>query len=141
MTQYKYEQTIWGLKFEDEHGQLHTIDEGLKCVIVVFPSSKAALIFPSIKHFENFGVGEYFYLRTFLEGRGFKCCWATHEVNLIRWGEYRIGAYQVMEKYLKGRKGRKLSLDEINHYMKVARAIRLMIGLQEKVDDVYLKVG
>jgi len=51
--------------------------------------------------------------------------------------EYRIGAYQVMEKYLKDRKGRKLSLDEINHYMKVAKAIRLTIELQEKVDDVY----
>jgi len=39
--------------------------------------------------------------------------------------EYRIGAYQVMDKYLKDRKGRKLSLDEINHYMKVAKAIQL----------------
>lgn len=51
------------------------------------------------------------------------------------WG-YRIGAYQVTEKYLKDRKGRKLSLDEINHYMKVAKAIRLTIELQEKIDDV-----
>jgi len=34
-----------------------------------------------------------------------------------------------MEKYLKDRKGRKLSLDEINHYMKVAKAIRLTIEL------------
>jgi predicted helicase len=50
--------------------------------------------------------------------------------------EYRIGAYQVMEKYLKDRKGRKLSLDEINHYMKVAKAIRLTIELQQKIDDV-----
>jgi hypothetical protein len=50
--------------------------------------------------------------------------------------EYRIGAYQVMEKYLKDRKGRKLSLDEINHYMKAARAIHLTIGLQEKVDEL-----
>jgi len=55
--------------------------------------------------------------------------------------EYRIGAYQVMEKYLKDRKGRSLSLDEINHYMKVARAIRLTIGLQGKVDEVYLKAA
>jgi len=47
--------------------------------------------------------------------------------------QYRIGAYQIMEKYLKDRKGRKLSLDEINHYMKVARAIRLTIGLQERL--------
>jgi len=44
--------------------------------------------------------------------------------------EYRIGAYQVMEKYLKDRKKRKLSLDEINHYLKVAKAIRLSIELQ-----------
>jgi predicted helicase len=53
--------------------------------------------------------------------------------------EYRIGAYQVMEKYLKERKrkGRKLSLDEINHYLKVAKAIRLTIDLQEKVDNLY----
>jgi len=51
--------------------------------------------------------------------------------------EYRIGAYQVMEKYLKDRKRRKLTLDEINHYMKVAKAIRLTIELQEKIDDVY----
>lgn len=52
---------------------------------------------------------------------------------------YRIGAYQVMEKYLKDRKARKLSLDEINHYMKVAKTIRLTIELQEKIDDVYSK--
>jgi len=54
------------------------------------------------------------------------------------WG-YRIGAYQVMEKYLKDRKKRKLSLDEINRYMKVAKAIRLTIELQEKIDEVYRK--
>ena len=53
--------------------------------------------------------------------------------------EYQIGAYQVMEKYLKDRKGRKLSLEEINHYMKVAKAIQLTIGLQEKIDDIYGK--
>jgi hypothetical protein len=51
--------------------------------------------------------------------------------------EYRIGAYQVMEKYLKDRKKRKLSLDEINHYMKVAKAIRLTIELQDKIDHIY----
>jgi predicted helicase len=50
--------------------------------------------------------------------------------------EYRIGAYRVMEKYLKERKGRKLSLDEINHYMKVAKAIQLTIDLQQKIDDI-----
>lgn len=54
--------------------------------------------------------------------------------------DHRIGAHQVMEKYLKDRKGRKLSLDEINHYMKVAKALRLTIGLQERIDDVYRKI-
>jgi predicted helicase len=51
--------------------------------------------------------------------------------------EYQIGAYQVMEKYLKDRKGRKLSLEEINHYMKVEKALRLTIELQTKIDEVY----
>jgi hypothetical protein len=45
-----------------------------------------------------------------------------------------------MEKYLKDRRGRKLSLDEINHYMKVAKAIRLTIGLQRTVDEVYARI-
>jgi predicted helicase len=54
--------------------------------------------------------------------------------------EYRIGAYQVMEKYLKDRKGRKLLPDEINHYTKMARAIGLTIELQEKIDKAYPKV-
>jgi len=54
--------------------------------------------------------------------------------------EYRIGAYQVMEKYLKDRKKRKLSLDEINHYMKVEKAIRLTTELQGKIEDVYRKI-
>jgi len=53
--------------------------------------------------------------------------------------KYRIGAYQVMEKYLKDRKKRKLSLEETNHYIKVAKAIRLTIELQEKIDEVYGK--
>jgi hypothetical protein len=36
---------------------------------------------------------------------------------------------------------RKLSLDEINHYMKVARAIHLMIELQGKVDRYIVYMG
>ncbi len=55
--------------------------------------------------------------------------------------EYRIGAYQVMEKYLKDRRGRKLCLDEIDHYMKVEKAIQLTIELQEKIDEVYRRSG
>ncbi|MFQ6083167.1 MAG: type ISP restriction/modification enzyme [Candidatus Aminicenantia bacterium] len=51
--------------------------------------------------------------------------------------QYRIGAYQIMQKYLKDRKARKLSLDEINQYMKVAKALRLTIELQEEIDNIY----
>jgi len=55
--------------------------------------------------------------------------------------EYRIGAYQVIEKYLKDRrKKQELSLDEIDHYMKVAKAIRLTIELQGNIDSVYAKL-
>ena len=57
-------------------------------------------------------------------------------ISKVVW-EYQIGAYQVMEKYLKDRKGRKLSLEEINHYMKVAKAIRLTIELQTKIDIIF----
>nr|QNO50882.1 hypothetical protein CGMOHENL_00025 [Methanosarcinales archaeon ANME-1 ERB6] len=49
--------------------------------------------------------------------------------------EYRIGAYQVMEKYLKDRKKRELSLEEIEHYMRVAKAIERTIEVQGKVEE------
>ena len=51
--------------------------------------------------------------------------------------EYQIGGYQVMAKYLKDRKKRELSLEEIEHYMKVAKAIERTIEVQEKVEKVY----
>jgi hypothetical protein len=52
--------------------------------------------------------------------------------------EYRIGAYLVLEKYLKDRKKekRKLSLEEIEHYRKVAKAIEWTIEVQGVVDEV-----
>ncbi len=37
--------------------------------------------------------------------------------------EYLIFTLVRMDKYLKDRNGRKLSLDEINHYMKAAKAV------------------
>ncbi|MEA2066263.1 MAG: type ISP restriction/modification enzyme, partial [Thermotogota bacterium] len=49
--------------------------------------------------------------------------------------EYRIGAYQVMAKYLKDRKGRELPLEEIEHYMEVAAAIKRTIEVQEEIDE------
>ena len=55
--------------------------------------------------------------------------------------EYQIGGYQVMAKYLKDRKKRELSLEDIEHYMKVAKAIARTIEVQEKVVDVFGNVG
>ena len=49
--------------------------------------------------------------------------------------EYRIGAYQVMDKYLKDRKGRELSKEEIEHYMRVAKAVERTIEVQGKVEE------
>jgi len=45
----------------------------------------------------------------------------------------------VMDKYLENRKKdkRKLSLEEIEHYMKVAKAIERTIDLQRKADKMY----
>ena len=53
--------------------------------------------------------------------------------------EYRIGAYQVMAKYLKDRKKRELPLEKIEHYMKVAKAIARTIEVQGEVDEVFGK--
>ncbi len=50
---------------------------------------------------------------------------------------YQIGGYQVLAKYLKDRKKRVLSLEEIEHYRKVAKAIERTIVVQGEVEDVF----
>jgi hypothetical protein len=50
--------------------------------------------------------------------------------------EYQIGGYQVMAKYLKDRKKRELSLEEIEHYMRVAKAIARTKEVQGEVEEV-----
>jgi len=49
--------------------------------------------------------------------------------------EYRIGAYQVAEKYLKDRKKRELFLEEIEHYRVVAKAIERTIEVQGRIEE------
>ncbi|MDI6787892.1 MAG: N-6 DNA methylase [Planctomycetota bacterium] len=51
--------------------------------------------------------------------------------------EYYIGGYPVLDKYLKSRKGRMLTKDEIDHFLKTATAIKHTIELQEKIDKIY----
>ena len=51
--------------------------------------------------------------------------------------EFHIGGYQVLDKYLKSRKGRKLSLDEINHVAAVADSLAFTIDQMAKIDSAY----
>lgn len=51
--------------------------------------------------------------------------------------EYQIGGYQVCEKWLKDRKGRLLSVEEIKHYCQVVTALKKTIDIQSKIDSIY----
>lgn len=50
------------------------------------------------------------------------------------WG-YHIGGYQVCQKWLKDRKGRQLSYDDLTHYRGIVAALARTIGLQAAIDD------
>jgi len=50
---------------------------------------------------------------------------------------FHIGGYQVLDKYLKSRKGRKLSLDELNHIGAVADSLAFTIEQMAKIDKAY----
>ncbi len=52
---------------------------------------------------------------------------------------FHIGGYQVLDKYLKSRKERVLSLDEINHVAAVADSLAFTIGQMAKIDLAYKK--
>jgi len=49
--------------------------------------------------------------------------------------EFQIGGYQVLNKWLKDRKGRKLSFDDIRHYQQVVVALAETIRLMQEIDD------
>lgn len=48
--------------------------------------------------------------------------------------EFRIGGYQVLQKWLKDRKGRKLSFEDIQHYQRIVVAIRETLRLMAEID-------
>ncbi|MBK7779592.1 MAG: hypothetical protein IPJ58_02155 [Ardenticatenia bacterium] len=54
---------------------------------------------------------------------------------------FHIGGYQVCEKWLKGRKGRTLSQDDIEHYQKIVVAISETIRIMKEIDEVIDKHG
>ncbi|MBW2006029.1 MAG: GIY-YIG nuclease family protein, partial [Deltaproteobacteria bacterium] len=54
--------------------------------------------------------------------------------------EYQIGGYQVCNKWLKDRKKRLLSLDDIKHYCKIVTSLQKTIEVQKAIDDIYPEV-
>jgi hypothetical protein len=54
--------------------------------------------------------------------------------------QYQIGGYQVCDKWLKDRKGRVLSLDDIRHYCKVVTSIGKTIQIQKAIDEIFPEV-
>ena len=54
--------------------------------------------------------------------------------------EYQIGGYQVCDKWLKDRKGKSLTLDDVRHYCKIVSALKKTIEIQKEIDKLYPKV-
>jgi len=50
---------------------------------------------------------------------------------------YRVGGYQVCEKWLKDRKERRLDVDDIRTYCRIVTALGLTIEIQQKIDSLY----
>lgn len=50
---------------------------------------------------------------------------------------YQIGGYQVCDKWLKDRKERILTLDEIQTYCRIVTSIQKTIEIQKTIDEVY----
>ncbi len=51
--------------------------------------------------------------------------------------EYRIGGYQVCEKWLKDRRERRLELEDVRTYCRIITALARTIAVQEEIDALY----
>ncbi len=54
--------------------------------------------------------------------------------------QYQIGGYQVCYKWLKDRKGRILSLDDMKHYCNIVTSLEKTIGIQKVIDNIYPEI-
>ncbi len=54
--------------------------------------------------------------------------------------EYQIGGYRVCDKWLKDRKGKRLSLNDIKHYCKIVTALQKTIEIQKAIDNIYPEI-
>ena len=57
-------------------------------------------------------------------------------IDLEVWN-YHIGGYQVLDKWLKDRKGRYLSAEDIKHYCRIVTALAKTIEIQKEIDTLY----
>jgi hypothetical protein len=55
--------------------------------------------------------------------------------------EFHIGGYQVCQKWLKDRRGRELSAEDIAHYQKIVVALKETIRLMSEVEEVIESAG
>ena len=53
---------------------------------------------------------------------------------------YYIGGYQVLDKWLKVRKGRVLSLEDQLHFRKIITSLTQTIDIQKRIDKFYPEV-
>ncbi len=54
--------------------------------------------------------------------------------------QYQIGGYKICEKWLKDRKGRNLTLSEIQTYCKIATSLQRTIEIQAVIDELYPEI-
>jgi hypothetical protein len=52
-----------------------------------------------------------------------------------------VGGYQVCQKWLKDRKGRMLSYDDLRHYGFIVAALRETIGVMKEIDEALAAHG
>ncbi|NIA14644.1 MAG: DNA methyltransferase, partial [Nitrospiraceae bacterium] len=55
--------------------------------------------------------------------------------------EFHVGGYQVCHKWLKDRKGRLLSFDDIHHYVKIVSALGETISVMKAIDTAVNRHG
>lgn len=68
-----------------------------------------------------------------------KTCYFTGVTNEIY--TFTIGGYQICNKYLKDRKGRKLSKDEISHYINTIDVIDATMATMQEIDATIERHG
>jgi hypothetical protein len=66
----------------------------------------------------------------------FICCGPRSSIHLPP----QIGGYQILSKWLKDRKERRLTLDEIKSYCRVVTALQRTLSLREEIDALYPEV-